>query len=80
MKKYLLSIFALCLPVLTHAQEEIGLDEKIDQAFAPIADFFTNVIFFPIYQSDNYTIPFVLLLLVGSALFFTVYFGFSNIR
>lgn len=81
MKKYLLSIFTLISPFLTFAQEEeLGLDQKIDQAFAPIADFFTNVIFFPIYQDETYTIPFVLVLLVGSALFFTIYFGFPNIR
>jgi AGCS family alanine or glycine:cation symporter len=81
MKKYLLSIFTLILPLLTFAQEEeVGLDQQIDAAFAPIADFFTNVIFFPIYQDDVYTIPFVLVLLVGSALFFTIYFGFPNIR
>ncbi|MCF7560398.1 alanine:cation symporter family protein [Sabulilitoribacter multivorans] len=81
MKKYLLSIITLIFPVITFAQEEeIGLDEKIDQAFAPIAQFFTDVIFFPVYQDDVYTIPFVLVLLVGSALFFTIYFGFPNIR
>ncbi|MEP3838926.1 MAG: alanine/glycine:cation symporter family protein [Algibacter sp.] len=81
MKKYLLSIFTLIIPILTFAQEEeLGLDEKIDQAFAPVAQFFTDVIFFPIYQDDAYTIPFVLVLLVGSALFFTIYFGFPNIR
>ena len=81
MKKYLLSIFTLITPFLTFAQEEeVGLDTKIDQAFAPVAQFFTDVIFFPIYQDDIYTIPFVLVLLVGSALFFTIYFGFPNIR
>ena len=82
MKKYLLSIFALILPLITFAQEteEIGLDQKIDEAFAPVAQFFTDVIFFPIYQDEVYTIPFVLVLLVGSAAFFTIYFGFPNIR
>ncbi|MFC4721550.1 alanine/glycine:cation symporter family protein [Geojedonia litorea] len=81
MKKYLLSILAIVYPAIIFAQEEeIGLDEKIDQAFAPIAQFFTDVIFFPVYQDDVYTIPFVLVLLVGSALFFTIYFGFPNIR
>jgi AGCS family alanine or glycine:cation symporter len=82
MKKSLLSIVALVFPFLTFAQEtsEIGLDQKIDQAFAPVAQFFTDVIFFPIYDDGVYTIPFVLLLLVGSALFFTIYFGFPNIR
>lgn len=81
MKKYLLSLFALLLPLLNFGQEEeIGLDQRIDEAFQPVADFFTNVIFFPVYQDDVYTIPFVLVLLVGSALFFTIYFGFPNIR
>ena len=81
MKKHLLSILVLFIPLITIAQgEEIGLDQKIDQAFQPIADFFTNMIFFPVYQDDVYTIPFVLVLLVGSAAFFTIYFGFPNIR
>lgn len=80
MKKYLLSILSIICPIITFAQEKIGLDQKIDQAFTPVADFFEAMIFFPVYQSDSITIPFVLLLLVGSALFFTIYFGFPNIR
>ncbi|OEJ98965.1 alanine glycine permease [Flavivirga aquatica] len=77
MKKYLLSIFTLILPFLTTAQEttEVGIDQQIDQAFKPVSDFFSSVIFFQIGG-----IPFVLILLVGSALFFTIYFGFVNIR
>ena len=79
MKKYLLSMFTLILPLLTFAQEnEVGLDQKIDQAFTPIADFFEKVIFFNVWHNPD--IPFVLLLLVGSALFFTIYFGFPNFR
>lgn len=54
---------------------EIGLDEKIDQAFAPVSDFFSALIFFEVFG-----VPFVLILLVSTALFFTVYFGFINIR
>jgi len=79
MKKYLLSIFTLIVPFLTFAQEK-GLDQKIDEAFQPIADAFFDAIFFPIYKSETMEIPFVLVLLVGSALFFTIYFGFPNIR
>ncbi|SHH00648.1 alanine/glycine:cation symporter family protein [Flagellimonas flava] len=77
MKYRLLSIFTLLFPLLTFSQEtaEVGLDEKIDQAFAPVSDFFNTVIFFEILGT-----PFVLILLVGSALFFTLYFGFPNIR
>ena len=81
MKKYLLSTFALLLPLLNFAQEvEVGLDQKIDQAFQPVADAFFDAIFFPIYKSGSLEIPFVLVLLVGSALFFTFYFKFPNIR
>jgi len=78
MKKKLLSLLFLAIPMFTFAQEK-GLDQRIDAAFKPISDFFSSIIFFPIYQSEDVTIPFVLLLLVGSALFFTVYFKFPNI-
>ncbi|WP_298506258.1 alanine/glycine:cation symporter family protein [uncultured Maribacter sp.] len=74
MKYKLLSFFALFAPLLTMAQE-VGLDQKIDQAFKPISDFFSAVIFFEVFG-----VPFVLILLVLSALFFTIYFGFPNIR
>jgi len=79
MKKKFLSLLFLIAPLLTFAQEE-GLDQKIDKAFKPFADGFFDLIFFPIYKSDAITIPFVLVLLVGSAAFFTIYFGFPNIR
>ena len=79
MKTYIQTIIALLLPVISFAQEK-GLDQKIDEAFQPVADAFFDAIFFPVYKGDTVTIPFVLLLLVGSALFFTVYFGFPNIR
>ncbi len=77
MKKYLLAILTFLIPIITFAQEgtEVGIDQKIDQAFAPIAEFFTHVIFFEIAGT-----PFVLILLVGSAAFFTLYFGFPNVR
>jgi AGCS family alanine or glycine:cation symporter len=81
MKKYLLSILSIISPFIIFAQEtEKGLDQKIDEAFQPIADTFFDAIFFPIYKGDTITIPFVLVLLVGSALFFTIYFGFPNVR
>jgi AGCS family alanine or glycine:cation symporter len=56
------------------AQEQ-GLDQRIDQAFKPISDTITNAVFFEVFDT-----PFVLILLVGSALFFTLYFKFPNIR
>ena len=56
------------------AQEQ-GLDQRIDQAFKPFSDKVSEIVFFEILG-----IPFVLILLVASALFFTIYFGFVNIR
>ncbi|PKA83648.1 AGCS family alanine or glycine:cation symporter [Ulvibacter sp. MAR_2010_11] len=78
MKKYLLLLFSTLSPLLTFAQEaeEVGIDEQINQAFAPVSNFFSNVIFFEVYGGT----PFVLILLVVSALFFTIYFGFPNFR
>ncbi len=77
MKRILLSLLALIIPFLTFAQEtqEVGLDQKIDQGFRPVADFFSAVVFFKVLG-----VPFVLILLVLSALFFTLYFGFPNVR
>ena len=74
MKKiFLLTFFTLfTLPL---SSQEKGLDQKIDEAFQPVSDFFNNVIFFSIGEN-----PFVIYLLVGSAIFFTLYFGFPNIK
>ncbi|HJN54129.1 MAG TPA: alanine/glycine:cation symporter family protein [Flavobacteriaceae bacterium] len=74
MKKIQLLFLTFIMPVLSFAQEK-GLDQKIDEAFKPISDFFSELVFF---QVGGY--PFVIFLLVGSALFFTLYFGFPNIR
>lgn len=77
MKKFLLSIITLLTPLFIFAQDSqgVGIDEQINQAFAPVANFFSHVIFFEVFG-----IPFVLILLVFSALFFTIYFGFPNFK
>ncbi|MFT6322185.1 MAG: AGCS family alanine or glycine:cation symporter [Granulosicoccus sp.] len=78
MKKRLLLLMAVfLLPIFTFAQEtaEKGIDQMIDEAFQPVSDFFSAIIFFNIGG-----IPFVLMLLVFAAAFFTIMFGFINIR
>ena len=77
MKKILLSLLLLFISLVTFAQEK-GLDQQIDEAFKPISDFFSQVIFFTIPLAGM-DVPFVLILLVGSALFFTIFFKFPNI-
>ncbi|MFV0388648.1 MAG: alanine/glycine:cation symporter family protein [Pyrinomonadaceae bacterium] len=59
------------------AVETVGLDQRIDNAFKPWADAWTNWVFYPIWRDPD--IPFVLVLLVLGALFFTIVFAFVNI-
>ena len=70
MKHKLSLLVFLFISFIGAAQEaaEIGIDDQIDQAFAPVSSFFSSVVFFTVFD-----IPFVLILLVFSALFFTVY-------
>ncbi len=75
--RLLLFLAAILSPVLSFAQDEaMGIDQRIDQAFAPFSTFIQGIVFFEIMDG----VPFVLVLLVLSAAFFTVYFGFVNIR
>lgn len=75
MKYFITLVMAiLCLPVNAQTTEK-GLDDRINEAFKPVSDFFSELIFFQVGGN-----PFVIYLLVGSALFFTIYFGFINVR
>ena len=80
MKLKISTILFMILPnfILAQSQEAvtIGLDQKIDKAFKPFSDFVSNVVFFEVFNGA----PFVIVLLVFSALFFTFYFGFPNIK
>lgn len=75
MKKALFILLATFMPFITLASEK-GLDQKIDEAFKPFSDFVSSIVFFEVFEGA----PFVIILLVCSALFFTLYFGFPNIR
>ncbi|MBD0279257.1 MAG: sodium:alanine symporter family protein, partial [Flavisolibacter sp.] len=74
----------LFLPVLTFAQnraiEEKGLDERINDWFAPVANAWESIVFFPVRFSETIRVPFIVILLVTGALFFTLFFSFVNIR
>ncbi|MDH3530903.1 MAG: alanine:cation symporter family protein, partial [Acidobacteriota bacterium] len=78
-----LSLFsAFIFPVIAFAQQPVeaaaetkGLDQQINDAFAPVANAWEALIFTPVFG-----VPFVLILLVFGAFFFTIAFGFANIR
>ena len=77
MKKYFLSIFTLIIPIITFAQESTA--EKFDAVFKKYTGWFVEGIFAEIPFTDDIQIPWVLFVLVGGALFFTIYFKFINI-
>ncbi|PID70901.1 MAG: alanine glycine permease [Flavobacteriales bacterium] len=77
MHKKLLSTLLLLLPLITFSQEK-GLDEKINDWFMPKAVWWESLILSAV-PIAGYNIPIVLILLVGGATFFTIYFSFPSI-
>ena len=75
MKKAFFILLAAFMPFISLASEK-GLDQKIDEAFKPFSEFISSIVFFEVFEGA----PLVIILLVCSALFFTLYFGFPNIR
>ncbi len=74
--KLLLGLIATVLPFINFAQEQT-IDQKIDSFFRPIADAVGSVIFYPV-SIGSHSVPVVLLVLIGGAMFFTLYFKFAN--
>ena len=79
MKKRILSMFLLAIPMLTFAQEK-GLDQQIDKAFGDATGWFVNLIFYQIPFTETISIYWVLFPLVFGAVYFTFYFKFINFR
>ncbi|NRB61230.1 MAG: alanine:cation symporter family protein [Winogradskyella sp.] len=82
MKKYLLSLFTLILPLLNFAQEaeKMGIDQKIDKAFGDATGWFVNAIFYQIDFGGGIKVFWVLFPLILGATYFTFYFKLINIR
>ncbi|MGB5941436.1 MAG: alanine/glycine:cation symporter family protein [Leeuwenhoekiella sp.] len=80
MKKVLLSLMASFLPVFAFAQDEEArtLSQQIDTIFKNYTGWFVDLIFYEIPFSESFQIPWVLIVLVGGALYFTIYFRLIN--
>ena len=76
LQKRILSTLLFLFSAPMFAQER-GLDERINEAFTPIANWWGAVV---LHNFPGTEIPTIIFLLVGGALFFTVYFGFINIK
>ena len=69
-----LLFFFSFLPIYS---QEKGLDDRINEAFTPVANWWEGLILHNFFGTG---IPTIIILLVGGAMFFTIYFGFVNIR
>ena len=78
MKKYYLSLITLMTPFLFFAQKTTS--EKIDETFKEYTGWFVDGIFYEIPFSEYYQIPWVLIVLIGGALFFTILRSFFPIQ
>ena len=75
-------VLAICLfffPLLISAKENTqSLDQRIDQSFHNATSWFTEAILYQIPITENIGIPWVLIILVGGALYFSFYFKGIN--
>ncbi|MCM4154655.1 alanine/glycine:cation symporter family protein [Gramella sp. AN32] len=79
-KRNLFSILGVLFPLFSFAQaeESLSLSDKIDQSFSNYTSWFVDLIFYEIPFSEAFQIPWVLIVLIGGALYFTFYFKFIN--
>ena len=82
MKKYLLSVITLILPVLTFANQaqEKGVDQIIDEKFGDYTGWFVSAIFYQIPFTEDIQVYWVLFPLIIGATYFTFYFNFINFK
>ena len=85
-RRILLFVLTILCPLLSFAQDtpERGWDEIINDAVTPATAFIFNIVFYPWDYTDmantGSSMPYVIILLLGAATIFTLYFGFINIR
>ncbi len=72
-------LFALALMSLLSAPASAGIDKTINDVTKPLAKLISDVVFFKV-ELFGAQLPVVVLWLVTSAVFFTLYTGFINLR
>jgi len=77
MKRYLLSTILFLMSFTTFSQEK-GIDVIIDEKVGQSTGWFVDLIFANIKFTDSVSIPWVLIVLVSGAIFFTIYFKLIN--
>lgn len=77
MKKKIISFLITMIPFLSIAQEQ-SASEKIDAIFKDYTGWFVDGIFYAIPFTDEIQIPWVLFVLIGGAVYFSIYFKLIN--
>lgn len=77
MKRFLLSLITILVPLINFAQEGTFSDQ-VDATFKKYTGWFVDGIFYEIPFSETFQIPWVLIVLIGGALYFTFYFKLIN--
>lgn len=65
---------------MSEAEGPMTIDQQIDLWFQPIQKLTSEIIFYSFNLTETQEVPYILLWLMGAALFFTFYLGFANIR
>jgi AGCS family alanine or glycine:cation symporter len=76
MKSIFTFLLGIILPTLNFAQ---GIDQQIDKVFSDYTGWFVNFIFYSIPVTPDLSIPWVLIVLLFGAIYFTFYFKGVNI-
>lgn len=78
----ILALLTLIFAPLAASAEEAktSLADKINDGLKPVADGAVDIVFFGFDVTDGVTLPIVLIVLAGTAIFLTIYFKFINIR
>ena len=79
MKKYLLLFTTFFLSFLSIAQEAQKVN-NLDIAFKKYTGWFVDFIFYEIPFSESFNIPWVLIVLIGGAIYFTFYFKLTSLK
>lgn len=78
MKKFLLVAISLLTSGFAFSQE-LTASQRIDAKFEKYTSWFVEGIFYEIPFTEQFQIPWVLIVLIGGALYFTIYFKLINI-
>lgn len=76
MKKFLLTLITIFTSLFSFSQE-LSVSDKMDAYFDQYTGWFVQLIFYEI-SIAGYSIPWVLIVLIGGALYFTIYFRLIN--